>query len=68
MITMNMRRFENVLYLFAGIAVGMLLATTFYEKEIEKVYEIVEIPKIGDMSDCANEKEVRYYQHLIRTK
>jgi hypothetical protein len=46
----------------------MLLATTMYEKEIEKIYSIVEIPKVGDMSDCANEREIGYYEHLIRTK
>ena len=68
MITMSMRRFENILYLFAGIAIGMLLTTTMYEKEIEKIYSIVEIPKVGDMSDCANEREIGYYEHLIKTK
>ena len=51
-----MRRFENLLYLFAGVGIGMLIAASLYEKEIEKVYEIVEIPKISDVSDCANER------------
>lgn len=63
-----MRRFENLLYLFAGVGIGMLMAASLYEKEIQKVYEIVEIPKIGDMSDCANEIEIGYYEHLIKTK
>jgi hypothetical protein len=63
-----MRRFENLLYTFVGIAIGMLMAASLYEKEIEKVYEIVEIPKIGDMSDCANEREKGYYEHLLKTK
>jgi hypothetical protein len=63
-----MRRFENLLYLFAGVGIGMLIAASLYEKEIEKVYEIVEIPKISDMSDCANEREIGYYEHLIKTK
>ena len=63
-----MRRFENLIYTFVGIAIGMLMAASLYEKEIEKVYEIVEIPKIGDMSDCANEIEKGYYEHLIKTK
>jgi purine-nucleoside phosphorylase len=63
-----MRRFENLLYLFAGVGIGMLISASLYEKEIQKVYEIVEIPKIGDMSDCANEIEIGYYEHLIKTK
>ena len=63
-----MRRFENLTYLFAGIGIGMLIAASLYEKEIEKVYELVEIPKIGDMSDCANERENSYYEHLLKTK
>jgi len=63
-----MRRFENLLYTFAGIGIGMLMTVALTEKEVEKVYEIVEIPKMGDMSDCANEREKSYYEHLIKTK
>lgn len=63
-----MRRFENLLYLFAGIGLGMLLTASLTEKEIKEVYKIIEIPKLGDMTDCANEKEVKYYEHLINTK
>jgi len=63
-----MRRFENLLYLFVGIGIGMLICASLYEKEIKKVYELVEIPKIGDMSDCANEREKSYYEHLLKTK
>jgi len=63
-----MRRYENLLYLFAGIGIGMLLTASLTEKEIKEVYRIIEIPKIGDMSDCANEKEKGYYEHLIKTK
>lgn len=63
-----MKRIENLLYLFAGIGIGMLMCASLYEKEIEKVYELVEIPKIGDMSDCANEREKGYYEHLLKTK
>jgi hypothetical protein len=63
-----MRRYENLLYLFAGVGIGMLLTASLTEKEIEKVYELVEVPKIGDMSDCANEREIGYYEHLIKTK
>jgi hypothetical protein len=63
-----MRRYENLLYLFVGIGIGMLLTASLTEKEIEKVYELVEIPKMGDMSDCANEREKGYYEHLIKTK
>ena len=63
-----MRRYENLLYLFAGVGLGMLLAASLTEKEIKEVYSIIEIPKIGDMSDCANEREKSYYEHLIKTK
>jgi hypothetical protein len=63
-----MRRYENLLYLFVGIGIGMLLTASLTEKEIEKVYELVEIPKMGDMSDCANEREKGYYEHLLKTK
>lgn len=68
MMTMTMRRFENLLYLFAGIAVGMLMAATLYEKEIKKIYSIVEIPKTSDITDDANDYEKGYYEHLIKTK
>jgi hypothetical protein len=63
-----MRRYENLLYLFIGIGLGMLLTASLTKKEIEKVYELVEIPKVGDMSDCANEREKSYYEHLTKTK
>ena len=68
MMKMNMTRFENLLYLFAGTAIGMLLAATLYEKEIERIYSIVEIPKTSDRTDCANDYEKGYYEHLIKTK
>jgi hypothetical protein len=63
-----MRRFENLLYLFAGTAIGMLLAATLYEKEIERIYSIVEIPKTSDRTECANDYAKGYYEHLIKTK
>jgi hypothetical protein len=63
-----MRRFENLLYLFAGIAIGMLMAATLYEKEIQKVYSTVQIPKTSDITDDANDYEKGYYEHLIKTK
>jgi hypothetical protein len=63
-----MRRFENLLYLFAGVCIGMLMAATLYEKEIQKVYTIVEIPKTSDITDDASDSETRYYKHLINTK
>jgi hypothetical protein len=68
MMKMSMKRFENLLYLFAGIAIGMLLAATLYEKEIQKVYSIVHIPKTSDITDDANDYAKGYYEHLIKTK
>ncbi len=67
MMTM-MRRFENLLYLFAGIAIGMLMAASLYEKEIQKVYTTLEIPKTTDITDDASDSERGYYEHLIKTK
>jgi hypothetical protein len=68
MMMMSMRRFENLLYLFAGIAVGMLMAATLYEKEIQKIYSTVQIPKTSDITDDANDYAKGYYEHLIKTK
>jgi len=68
MMMMSMRRFENLLYLFAGICIGMLMAATLYEKEIQKVYSIVHIPKTSDITDDANDYAKGYYEHLIKTK
>ncbi len=67
MMTM-MRRFENLLYLFAGVAIGMLMAASLYEKEIQKVYTTLEIPKTIDITDDASDSERGYYEHLINTK
>ncbi len=67
MMTM-MRRFENLLYLFAGVAIGMLMAASLYEKEIQKVYTTLEIPKTSDITDDANDYAKGYYEHLINTK
>ena len=67
MMTM-MRRFENLLYLFAGVAIGMLMAASLYEKEIQKVYTTLEIPKTTDITDNASDIERGYYEHLINTK
>jgi hypothetical protein len=63
-----MRRFENLLYLFAGIAIGMLMAASLYEKEIQKVYTTVHIPKTSDITDDINDYAKGYYEHLIKTK
>jgi hypothetical protein len=63
-----MRRFENLLYLFAGVAIGMLMAASLYEKEIQKVYSTVQIPKTTDITDNASDSERGYYEHLINTK
>ena len=68
MMMTTMRRFENLLYLFAGIAIGMLMAASLYEKEIQKVYTTVHIPKTSDITDDANDYEKGYYEHLIKTK
>jgi hypothetical protein len=63
-----MRRFENLLYLFAGVGIGMLMAASLYEKEIQKVYTTLEIPKTTDITDKASDTERGYYEHLINTK
>jgi len=68
MMMTTMRRFENLIYLFAGIAIGMLMAATLYEKEIQKVYSTVQIPKTTDITDDANDYAKGYYEHLIKTK
>lgn len=61
-----MRRFENLTYLFVGVAIGFLLIRLTYKKEVRTQYMVVEIPKTSDMSDCANENEQKYYQHLMK--
>ena len=68
MMMTTMRRFENLIYLFAGIAIGMLMAASLYEKEIQKVYTTVHIPKTSDITDDANDYAKGYYEHLIKTK
>ncbi len=65
---MTMRRFENLLYLFAGFGIGMLIAASMYEREIEKVYEVIEVPKTNDITDHLSDSERGYYEHLINTK
>jgi hypothetical protein len=63
-----MRRFENLLYTFVGVGLGMLITASLYEKEIQKIYHIVEIPKTGDITDELADSEKGYYEHLYRTK
>lgn len=63
-----MRRFENLLYLFVGAGIGMLIAASLYEKEIQKIYNIVEIPKTSDITDELVDSERGYYEHLYNTK
>jgi len=63
-----MRRFENLLYTFVGVGLGMLIAASLYEKEIQKIYEIVEIPKTSDITDDLADSEKGYYEHLYNTK
>lgn len=46
----------------------MLMAATLYEKEIQKVYTTVHIPKTSDITDDANDYAKGYYEHLIKTK
>lgn len=46
----------------------MLMAATLYEKEIQKVYSTVQIPKTTDITDDANDYAKGYYEHLIKTK
>lgn len=63
-----MRRFENLLYLFAGIGIGMLLTASLYEKEIQNIYQVVEVTKTRDITDDIDDSEKGYYEHLHRTK
>jgi hypothetical protein len=63
-----MRRFENLLYLFVGVGLGMLITASLYEKEIKKIYHIVEIPKTSDITDELADSEKGYYEHLYNTK
>jgi hypothetical protein len=63
-----MRRFENLLYLFVGVSLGMLIAASLYEKEIQKIYQVVEIPKTSDITDDLVDSEKGYYEHLYNTK
>jgi hypothetical protein len=63
-----MRRFENLLYLFVGVSLGMLIAASLYEKEIQKIYQVVEIPKTSDITDDLVDSERGYYEHLYNTK
>lgn len=63
-----MRRFENLLYLFVGVSLGMLIAASLYEKEIQKIYQVVEIPKTSDITDDLADSEKGYYEHLYNTK
>jgi len=44
------------------------MAASLYEKEIQKIYKIVEIPKTTDITDDASDSERGYYEHLINTK
>jgi hypothetical protein len=46
----------------------MLMAATLYEKEIQKVYSTVQIPKTTDITDDVNDYAKGYYEHLIKTK
>lgn len=46
----------------------MLITASLYEKEIEKIYHIVEIPKTGDITDEIDDSERGYYEHLYNTK
>jgi hypothetical protein len=63
-----MKRFENLIYLFAGFALGMLIAASLYEKEVQKIHDIIYLPKTNDITDHLDDSERGYYEHLIRTK
>jgi hypothetical protein len=63
-----MRRFENTLYAFAGIAIGMMIAMSMYEKEVQRMYSVVEVVKKTDFTDSLDDSERGYYEHLYNTK
>jgi hypothetical protein len=63
-----MRRFENLTYMFVGVAIGFLLVATTHKEKVVKEYCVVEIPKTSDISDKIVDSERGYYEHLINTK
>lgn len=65
-----MRRFENLTYLFVGVALGfMLFATTNKGKvKVIKKFGVVYLPKTTDITDNAVDSERRYYEHLYNSK
>lgn len=63
-----MRRFENLTYMFVGVAIGFLLFATTNKKKAVKEYCFVEIPKKADITDNLVDSERGYYEHLINTK
>ena len=63
-----MRRFENLTYMFVGVAIGFLLVATTHKEKVRKEYCVVEIPKASDITDKIVDSERGYYEHLARTK
>jgi hypothetical protein len=63
-----MRRFENLTYMFVGVAIGFLLVATTYKEKVVKEYCVIEIPKTSDITDKIVDSERGYYEHLINTK
>lgn len=63
-----MRRFENLTYMFVGVAIGFLLVATTHKEKVVKEYCVVEILKNSDISDKIVDSERGYYEHLINTK
>lgn len=63
-----MRRFENLTYMFVGVAIGFLLVATTQKEKVRKEYCVVEITKASDITDKLVDSERGYYEHLARTK
>lgn len=63
-----MRRFENLTYMFVGVAIGFLLVATTHKEKVVKEYCVVEVPKTSDITDKLVDSERGYYEHLARTK
>lgn len=63
-----MRRFENLTYLFVGVAIGFMLFATTTGRKIHKEYSVIRIAKTDDFTDCAVDSEKKYYEHLYNSK
>lgn len=63
-----MKRFENLTYMFVGVAIGFMLFATTSKREAVKEYCIVQVPKKQDITDKLVDTERGYYEHLFNSK